>query len=220
MTARRGMTLIEIMIAMAILGLMMVIAWTTIKSASDARTTYTALEERNHEIRLGMARLVADLESAYLSANEDKNLDNKRTIFVGKEDEVRFSAFGHLTLWSDSNESDQTMIAYYLDDDREDPRSDSLYRKELRRPSNENWERQPGELDVLMRGVEKLEFEYYDWKEKKWQRDWDSSKTDGVADRIPTRIRIKVTYKNSRGEELTITTQARPLLEERLSYGL
>ncbi|MBK9030097.1 MAG: prepilin-type N-terminal cleavage/methylation domain-containing protein [Myxococcales bacterium] len=220
MTARRlrGMTLIEIMIAIAILGLMMVIAWTTIKSASDARTTYTALEERNHEIRLGLARLVNDLESAYLSKNEDKNLDNKRTIFVGKDDEVRFSSFGHLTLWSDGNESDQTMIAYYLDDDRADPSVDSLYRKELRRPSNENWERQPGELDILIRGVEKLELEYWNWQDKKWQSDWDSSKADGVAGRLPTRVRIKLTYKNSRGDEVSITTQARPLLEEQLQY--
>ncbi len=217
--ATRGMTLIEIMIAMAILGLMMTLAWTTLKSASDARTTYTAIEERNHEIRLGLARLVTDLESAYLSDYEDKSLDNKRTIFVGKEDEVRFSAFGHMTLWSDTNESDQTMIAYFLDDDREDPRADSLFRKELRRPSNENWERQPGELDVLMHAIEKLEFEYWDWKDKKWRRDWDSSKADGVAGRIPTRIRIKVTYKNARGDEQTMTTQARPLLEERLGNG-
>ena len=216
--ARRtaGMTLIEVMIAVAILGFMMVIAWTTIKSASDARNRYTALEERNHEIRLGMARLVADLESAYLSKNEDKSLDNKRTIFVGKDDEVRFSSLGHLTLWSDSNESDQTMIAYYLDDGREDAKLESLYRRELRRPSNENWEREPGELDVLIRGVEKLELEYWNWNDKKWQRDWDSSKADGVAGKLPTRVRIKLTYKGSRGDELTITTQARPLIEEQL----
>jgi general secretion pathway protein J len=166
--ATRGMTLIEIMIAMAILGLMMVLAWSTLKSASDARTTYTAIEERNHEIRLGLARLVADLESAYLSDNEDKTLDNRRTIFVGKEDEVRFSAFGHMTLWADTNESDQTMIAYFLDDDREDPRVDSLFRRSCAgRPTRLGAPAR--ELDVLTR-VEKLEFEYWDWKDKKAAR--------------------------------------------------
>jgi general secretion pathway protein J len=216
------MTLIEIMIAVAILGFMMVIAWTTIKSASDARIRYTALEERNHEIRLGMARLVHDLEGAYLSGNDTTNtqqaIDNPRTVFVGKDSEVRFSTFGHLTLWSDSNESDQTMIAYYLDEDREDPKLDSLYRKELRRLPDESWEGTPGELDILLRGVDKLEFEYWDWKNEKWQREWDSSKGDGVVNRIPTRVRIKLSYKNSRGDELTITTQARPLLEERVKW--
>jgi hypothetical protein len=32
-----------------------------------------------------------------------------------------------------------------------------------------------------MHAIEKLELEYWNWKDKKWQRDWDSSKADGVA---------------------------------------
>jgi general secretion pathway protein J len=215
---RRGMTLIEIMIAMAIMGLMMVIAWTTIKSASDARQSFEAMEDRNSEVRSGLARLTFDLESAYLSKNEDKNLDNKRTGFIGKEDTMRFSSFGHVTLWADGNESDQTLVVYYLDDDREHPQHDSLYRKELRRLSNENWEREPGDLDVLIRDIDKLEFEYWDWKDKKWIRDWDSNRPDGVGGRLPTRVRIKLTYKNPRGDDVTVTTQARLLLEEQLQF--
>jgi prepilin-type N-terminal cleavage/methylation domain-containing protein len=68
------MTLIEVMIAVAILGFMMTIAWTTLKSASDARTIATP-RSRSATTRSGwgMARLVADLESAYLSKNEDKS---------------------------------------------------------------------------------------------------------------------------------------------------
>ncbi len=216
---RRGMTLIEILIAMAIMGLMMMLAWSTIKSASDARVTFEAFEDRNHELRLGMARMVHDLESAYLSRNENTNLDDKRTQFIGKEDELRFSSFGHMTLWADANESDQTVVVYYLDDAREkNSNHDSLYRKELRRPSNEDWEEEPGELDVLIRDVEKLELEFWDWQDKKWQRDWDSTKADGENGRLPTRVRIKITYKDPRGDELTVTTQARLLLEEQLLY--
>ncbi|MBP8807964.1 MAG: prepilin-type N-terminal cleavage/methylation domain-containing protein [Kofleriaceae bacterium] len=225
MRPTRGMTLIEILIAIAIMGLMMMLAWSTIKGASDARVSFEAMEDRNHEVRLAMARLVADLESAYLSKNEDLNLDNKRTQFVGKEEEVRFSSLGHVTLWADSNESDQTLIAYYLDDTPRGPdgkapssSTDSLFRRELRRPTNEPWDRQPGDLDVLIRDVEKLEFEYWNWQDKKWQSEWDSTKADGVNGRLPTRVRIKLTYKNPRGEEVTVTTQARLLLEERLQF--
>jgi general secretion pathway protein J len=217
--ARRGMTLIEILIAMSIMGIMMMIAWSTIKSASQARVSFEDMEERNHEIRTGLSRMVFDLEQAYLSKNEPANLDNKRAQFVGKSDEVRFSTFGHLSLWADANESDQTVVVYYLDDDREDGTKDSLYRKELRRQSHENtWEREPGDLDILIRDVEKLELEYWDWKEKDWQSDWDSTKGDAEKDKQPTRVRIKLTYKNSRGDELTVTTQARLLLEESFKY--
>lgn len=215
----RGMTLMEIMIAMVIMGLMMLIAWSTIKSASEARISFEAMEDRNQEIRLGLSRMVHDLQSAYLSKNEDRNLDDKRTTFVGKEDEVRFSSFGHLTLWSDSNESDQTVIAYYLDDDRaEGAHGDALYRKELRRPSNEDWETEPGELDILIHDITKFELEYWDWQDKKWQHDWDANKADAENGRLPTRVRIKITYKNPRGEEVVISTQARLLLEEQLQF--
>lgn len=215
---RRGMTLIEILISITIMGLMMLVAWTTIKSSSEARVTFEALEDRNHEIRLGLARLVFDLESAYLSANEDDKLDDRRTMFIGKEAEVRFSNFGHMSLWANANESDQTVVVYYLDDDREDSLRDSLYRKELRRQSNEDWENEPGELDVLIRGLDKLELEYWDWKDETWQSDWDSTKTDAEQNRVPTRVRIKVTYKNPRGDEVVVTTQARLLLEDRIKY--
>jgi len=206
------------MISLAIIGLMMVLAWTTIRSASNARTTYVALEERNHEIRLGLGRIARDLESAYLSSNEDRNLDNKRTYFIGKAEEVRFSSFGHVTLWSDANESDQTVVAYYLDDEPHAASKDALYRKELRRPSNEPWEGEPGELDVLLRDVKKLEFEYWDWQDKKWQETWDSTKVDAEGSRLPSRVRITVTYENGRGDELKISTQARLLLQEQLVF--
>lgn len=219
MTRQRGLTLVEIMISLAIMGMMMVLAWSTIRSASDARGNFVRIEERNHELRIGLARLVRDLESAYLSDNEEKNLDNRRTLFIGKSEEVRFSSFGHATLWADANESDQTTVVYYLDDDRQAAGKDALYRKELRRPSNERWEGDPGELDVLLRDVEKLQFEYWDWKDKKWQETWDSTKVDAEDKRLPSRVRITVTYKNGRGDELKLSTQARLLLKEQLVFS-
>ncbi len=218
MTRQRGLTLIEIMISLAIMGFMMTIAWTTIRSASEARVNFTALEERNHEVRVAMARMVQDLQSAYLSSNEDQSFDNRRTLFVGKSEALRFSSFGHVSLWSDANESDQTLISYYVDDDRENQGKDALYRKELRRTSNEPWEGEPGEHDVLLRDIEKVEIEYWDWKDKKWQETWDTTKGDSEPKRLPTRVRIELTYKNGRGEELKISTQARLLLQEELSF--
>jgi general secretion pathway protein J len=216
---QRGMTLIEIMISLAIIGFMMAMAWSTITNASNARVTFVALEERNHEVRVALARMVQDLQMSFLSSNEDQNFDNRRTLFVGKSEELRFSTFGHNTLWADANESDQTQIVYYLDSDREEPGKQALYRKELRRLSNEPWEGEPGEHDILLRGIEKLQIQYWDWKDKKWQESWDSTKVDAEAKRLPTRVRIEITYKNSRGEELKISSQARLLLQEELGVN-
>jgi general secretion pathway protein J len=215
-TRQRGLSLIEIMISLAILGVMMAIAWATISSSSRARIVFTELEERNHEVRTALARMVHDLESSYLSSNEVENLDNRRTLFIGKSEELRFSTFGHVTLWADANESDQTIVVYYIDDQR-GPKSagkDALYRKELRRQSNEPWEGEAGELDVLLTDIEELELQYWDWSDKKWTETWDSTKQDGEKNRLPTRVRIAIEYKNARGDELKIETQARLLVQE------
>ena len=216
--ARRqhGLTLIEIMISLAILGTMMGIAWATIRSSSEARSNFTQLEERNHEVRVALARMVHDLESSYLSKNEDQTFDNRRTMFLGKSEEIRFSNYGHLTLWADANESDQTVVVYYLDDQRgpKNAGKKALYRKELRRQSNEPWEGEPGELDVLLTDVKELEFQYWEWKDKKWKETWDTTKQDGEKDRLPTRVKITIEYENARGDELKLSTQARLLTQE------
>src|SRR5262249_10949325 len=79
-----GLTLIEIMIAIAILALMMTMAWTTTRHTSQAASQFEAIQNRNREIRVGLARIVADLESAYLSQNEDMNATDRRTLFVAR----------------------------------------------------------------------------------------------------------------------------------------
>ena len=213
-----GLTLIELMIAMAIMGLMMMLAWTTIHSAGNARNDFEAIEDRNNEVRVAMARMVHDLEGGYLSKNETQNLDNPRTLMKGKDDEVTFSTFSHSAMWADANESDQTVVVYKLDQDRRDSSTQSLFRRELRRPSNEQLDGEPADLDVLLRGVDKLKFEYWDYRDKDWQSGWDSTKPDSEKDRLPIRIRITIEYKNPRGDKLKLSTQARLLLQEPLNF--
>src|SRR5262245_34106337 len=79
-----GLTLIEVVIATSILAIMMTLVWSTIDSTADAKHYFEQVQERNHEIRLAMNRLVRDISSAYLSQNEDTNAVNRRTLFIGK----------------------------------------------------------------------------------------------------------------------------------------
>jgi type II secretion system protein J len=216
--AQAGLTLIEILIAIAIMGLMMMLAWTTINSAGNVRTEFEAIEERNHEVRVAMARVVHDLESAYLSKNENTSLDNRRTLFKGDDDELTFSTFSHTPMWADANESDQTIVQYRLDTDRRADDVRSLFRREQRRPSNERLDSEPAETDVLLRGVERIKFEFWDWKDKDWQGSWDTTKQDAEKDRLPVRVRITIEYKNPRGDKLQLSTQARLLLQEPLNF--
>jgi general secretion pathway protein J len=220
----RGMTLMEIMIAMAILAFMMAMVYSTISNTTRTKGTYEDLEARMHEVRVGMARVVADLELAYISKNEDVNQMDRRTLFAGKDggdvDELRFTSFAHRQLWADGNESDQTMITYFAATDREDSRKTNWLRREQRRLTDpgENYKDMPAETDIVMRDIQNVDFEYWDWKDQEWKKDWDTSKADGQKDRLPTRVRITVTY-NVAGVEEKISTQARLLLQEPITSG-
>src|SRR5262245_5873425 len=111
-----GLTLMEVMIASAVMVIMMTLAWRTIANTSDARRNFEKYEERNHELRMALARTVADFELAYLSKNEDTNATHPRTMMVAKPGskipQIHFSTLGHRVLWADANESEQTVIEY------------------------------------------------------------------------------------------------------------
>lgn len=217
-----GMTLLEIMIAMAIMLGMLGMAWSTFSSGLRIKRTSESINDRFHEIRVAMWRMNTDLSAAYISANEDQDLQERRTLFLGKDgsdvDELRFSSLAHRALWADANESEQTMIYYYEESDKKEAGVTNLVRRENRRMTNQQWDAEPAEIEVLLRDVEKVQFEYYDWKEKDWSETWDSTKLDAERGRLPTRVRITIELKNGNGDPVKFVSQARISLQEELKF--
>ncbi|WP_428266097.1 type II secretion system protein GspJ [Haliangium sp.] len=217
------MTLIEVLLATAMMSFMLVMAWTATASVSDAQRYFESMQERNHEIRVALDRMSKDIGAAYISGNEDESLDidHRRTLFVGKDDrpvaDLRFSSLAHRTLWANANESEQTLITYEEVRDREDPAKTNLVRRESRRLSNEPWESEPAEVDLLLRDIESLEFEYFDPQDNDWQDTWDSTGADAERNRLPERVRIKLSLKDG-NRELEYHTQARIILQEKLQF--
>ncbi len=217
-----GLTLIEIMIASAVMVIMMALAWRTISNTSDARRTYEAFEQRNHELRMAMARVVADFEHAYLSKNEDGSQSHPRTMFIAKSGtrlpELRFSTLGHRVLWADANESEQTVVQYTSRNNPDIPGQTDWVRREQRRLSNLPPEEEPAESDVLLTRVDKVELQYFNWRTVDWQDTWDTTQSDGQKGWLPSRVRITVTVKDPGGKDYKLTTQARILLQEPLNF--
>jgi prepilin-type N-terminal cleavage/methylation domain-containing protein len=217
-----GLTLIEVMIASAVMVMMMTLAWRTIRNTSDTRRSTGTYQERNHEMRMALGRAVADFEGAYLSANEDPNASNRRTMFIGKSGskvpEIKFSTMNHRVLWADANESEQTVISYVALDNRERPGETDWVRVERRRPSNNPPEEEPAEYDVLARNIHKVELQYWNWKNLEWQDTWDTTQSDGQKGWLPGRVKITLTVKNENGDDVKLTTQARIMMQEQLNF--
>jgi prepilin-type N-terminal cleavage/methylation domain-containing protein len=221
--AQAGLTLVEVMIASAILVIMMALAWRTITNTSLKRKTFEAYENRNHELRMALGRVVADFEAAYLSRNEDLNASHPRTMFVGKSGskvpEIRFSTLGHRVLFGDSNECDQTVIEYLGHGARGGkPGQIDWIRREQRRPSNQIPEEEASDFDVLVHDIENVKLEYWNWKNFEWQDTWDTTQSDGQRGWLPSRVRITVTVKGPDGHDVKLTTQARIYMQETLFF--
>lgn len=225
MTRRRpqaGMTLLEIMIAIAIMVAMMTMGWRTITTASLASREYSGFAERDQELRVAVDRVVADFEGAYLSKNEDEGATHPRTLFTarksGKVPEVRFSTLAHRVLYADAHESEQTQVSYAAMTDKKDPSQTDWIRREQRRLSNENPEDEPADTDILIHDVEQVEIQMWDWHDEKWLDEWDTTAADAQKGRLPTRVRIIVTVKTPGGSDYKLTAEARVLMQEPLNF--
>ena len=226
MRARRspqaGLTLLEVMLAIAILAVMMTLAWKTIANTSDTKKVFEAYEERNHELRMALGRIVRDLEHAYLSSNEDRNAAHPRTMFIAKSSlrlpEVRFSTLDHRVLWADANESEQTVISYVSHDDREHSGVVDWIRREQRWMSNEPPEEEPADYDVLVHDIVAAKLEFWNWKNNEWQDTWDTTQADGQKGWLPSRVRITITVKGPDDKDVKLSTQARVWMQEVLNF--
>lgn len=218
---QRGFTLIELTISLGIIAFMMLTAWAVISGTTSTKKAAEKMQARSHEIRVAMTRMVADISSAYISANQQTNRDEPRTLFKGKSastvDDLRFSSMGHVTLWADANESEQTQIYYSAEQDPDDSSMTNLVRREQRRLSDENWKSEPADVDILLHDIEKVSFEYWDWENQDWKQDWDTSAADGKKGKLPTRV--KITIEVERGDDkVEYVTQARIALTEELRF--
>lgn len=218
---QRGLTLMEVMIASAVMVIMMALAWRTISNTSASKKTFEKYEERNHEIRMAMGRVVADFEAAYLSKNEDGLQSHPRTMFVAKSGripDIRFSTMGHRVLWADANESEQTVIQYLSRNSPDKPGATDWVRREQRRQSNEPPDDLPSEYDVLLTDIQEVKLEFWNWKNLEWQDTWDSTQSDGQKGMLPSRVRITVTTKDPAGNDYKLSTQARIVMQEALNF--
>ncbi len=218
-----GLTLIEVMIASAIMVIMMSLAWKTISNTSDTKKNFEKYEERNHELRMALDRVVRDFESSYLSANEDNTQSHTRTMFIAKPKtpvpSVRFSTLGHRPLWSDANESDQTVIEYLSRSDPEEKDKTDWIRREQRRESNQPPEEEPSDYDIVAHDIVNVKIEFWNWKNLEWVETWDTTQSDGQRGYLPSRARITITTKNSEGRDVKLSTEARFQMQEQLTLS-
>ena len=216
-----GFTLIEVMLALAILGFITTIMWGTFSQTATNKRAITSAQDRLHTVRVALSRMSREIEMAYLSGSENTALSYKRTFLEGTShgdvDELTFSSFAHQRLRSGLAEGDTTLITYFGERDRDDRRVLNLMRRETRRLQADDPKLLAGEAYVLCPDVVRVKFAYYDFKLKEWQSEWSTLNASG-AQYLPGHIRITLTVYDERGQEVSYSTDARIQMTEKVDY--
>ena len=218
------MTMIEVLVSMAILVMMLVAVWSTFNSTLRGIEITEKSQERSMVIRTAISRMTSELSMAYLSFNRPQAEPRHFTYFEGRSsggnDNVTFSAFAHLRMRKDANESDQSLIQYFVADDPDDSSRQHLYRRESRRLTGDL----PEELEkyfpayVVLEDVDSLELEYWDQQKNEWLDEWSTVGTDGQPDRLPERIKIKIGVMEG-DEVIYYSAQTILFMQEKIDLG-
>jgi general secretion pathway protein J len=216
-----GFTLIEVMLALAILGFVTTIMWGSFNQTITNKRAIETAQERTHTVRVALMRMAREIEMAYLSASENTALSDRRTFLIGSArgdvDELSFSTFAHQRLRAGLAEGDTSVIGYFGERDPDDRRVLNLMRRETRRLQAENPSNIIGEAYVLCPDVSRVKFSYYDHKLKEWETDWSTLNASGQQ-YLPAHIRITLTVIDERGQEVSYSTDARIQMTEKVDY--
>jgi general secretion pathway protein J len=216
----RGFTLMEVMVAVAITAFIGTIVSMAFSTNFRVKEVVESEAERYRMVRVALNRMTREIGSAFVSDRYDpkryRDSNDRPTNFIGERDELTFTTMAHQRLYTDSKESDQAVVQYFLENSTE---KNSRGRQDLKRRVNPNiGERMDrgGTTDVLFENVKKIEFDYWDSQRKEWEDEWDTRRPEKKAI-LPTRVRITVFAPDENGKEAKYTTQVRIMMNTELT---
>lgn len=196
---RRGVTLLEVLVALTILALISTLIYGAFDGMSRSKESLGKINERHHQGRSALARIARELQSAFISAHEPLlvTASTRTTIFIGQDsrpaDRIDFTSFSHRRLRENAKESDQNEISYY---DSRDP--DVSGKTDLVRREDKVIDLEPekgGVVNVVAEDIESFELQYYDPISRDWTDTWDSSQPAAQFGRLPMFVKVSLEIK-------------------------
>jgi len=183
---QRGMTLIEIMVAVGIWGMMGTLVAGIMFSTISTQQAVMDLQERFHGGSVALDRLRKELTMAFVSLHqaEDKRT---RTVFIGEGNRIVFDTAAHEPLTRNAHQSDQLEVEYRVDTVKG---HNGKPVKALIRKVKFHIDDRPGSggrEEILVEGVKELELTYFDKFRERWTNDWDVQ----IDDAREMRVRLK-----------------------------
>jgi general secretion pathway protein J len=200
MTRRqRGLTLLEVMVAIAILSMMSILIYGAFDGLGRGKKNLGRVNDRYHQGRSAIARMSRELSSAFLSAHQPLTEQQFRRLTIFKAtntspaDRLDFTSFSHRRLIRDSHESDQNELSYFGSPDPKVQGKIDLARRESTIIDLDP--KRGGEVEVLAEDIDHFDVRFLDATTGLWTESWDTSQATGQPNRLPFEIKIKLALK-------------------------
>jgi general secretion pathway protein J len=190
-----GFTLVELLVAIVILSLISMLIYSAFASMKRSREGIERVDDRYREGRLAMARMIRELQSAYISLHAPINtaLLVQKTAFIGSTgtpaDRLDFDSFSNRRLDRNSHVSDQCELSYF---GSANPELQGV--TDLARRISTTLDLDPkkgGRVEVLATDIDLFDLQYLDPQTGNWVDTWDTTQSiTGQPARLPVQVRI------------------------------
>ena len=208
---RAGFTLLELLIAIAILGTIFSVIYVTFATTIETKQSVERGNDLYSAARLTMDRLTRELSMAFVRAHARRD-EKDPTIFLGEDHEsggypmdvLTFTSLSHVRLGVGARESDQNKVNYFLVD-RSDTGDRSLMYREDTTPHAQTAD--GGVVYELCPSVYGINYRYYDGEKDEWVDEWDSTAIDPDHERLPRAVEITLILRGVRDQEMIYQTK-------------
>lgn len=202
---KAGFTLIEVLLVTALLSLLGLATFQSMRASSGLKTKVDFETESLQEARAVFALLDRDIRAAHFLTPEELVWDTRLlklepnqapplrplpvTVFKGSKDDIFFSAKSHQRLSANAPENEFHFVTYQLQ------KSQLVRGESFRATSLKDRENPDGfRTFVLLEKVKSMTFSFYDPRSDAWSETWDTER-DEFRDRLPNAVKFIIEYE-------------------------
>lgn len=187
---RRGMTVLEVMVAVSVVLVMALIVAESMRSSITFNELLSDRDSVTRQARVALSRMRRDIQLAFLTPHQQV-ANNYRTVFVGLDedpDRLYFATLAHQRIYANSRECDQAEVTLWAEPSPRDVGEGYiLYLRESERIDEEPDE--GGRIHPLAYNVRSFNLRYFDAQKQEWVNQWDTRSSD-TPYRLPRAVEI------------------------------
>ena len=196
---RRGLTLLEVMVAVGILAMVSVLIYGAFDGLSRGKKNLGRVNDRYHQGRAALSRMARELSSAFLSAHQPLTEQQFRRLTISKERARRppiastsppFRTCGSFATRTRATRTSSRISALPTPKCRA---SCDLARRES--PVIDLEPKRGGEVEVLAEDIDHFDVRFLDATTGLWTESWDTSQATGQPNRLPFEIKLTLALK-------------------------